>query len=273
MTAPMVVDAHAHFYRPAAPVADGIEGISSDDLLRDAAAAGVGAVLQVTPLAMGFDNGPSVSGASGHPDRVRVMARFDPRATDLERMVDRTLSDPIVVGVRITELPLDGPWLIDGTLDALLAVLRSRMVPTAIYAPNRQAELARLAERLDPLPIIVDHAGVDVLPVRPVHERLEGWDGLTDLARLPNVTIKASGLFEALEEDTPHRGVRDRIRELCDRFGPSRVHWASNYPVCARACGYAESLEVSREACSHLAGAEVAEVFGGSITGLLGVRW
>lgn len=58
--------------------------------------------------------------------------------------------------------------------------------------------------------------------------------GLRELAALPNVAVKLSGLY-AMDPMASHLAVVDRVEATLDAFGPGRLLWGSDYaPVLAR---------------------------------------
>ena len=58
----------------------------------------------------------------------------------------------------------------------------------------------------------------------------------------------------------------DDLRPYCERllsaFGPDRVMFGSDWPVCLLACDYDRVIELAESACAGLSEAEKASVFG-----------
>jgi L-fuconolactonase len=53
-------------------------------------------------------------------------------------------------------------------------------------------------------------------------------------------------------------------RAILDAFGPDRVLFGSDWPVCTLAASYAEVLDLAERATAHLGAAEREAVFGGN---------
>jgi predicted TIM-barrel fold metal-dependent hydrolase len=257
----MIIDTHAHFwewpddpeaqraarlYAASQPGAHAHGPFGVDAALAEMNAAGVERMLQVTPTMMGYDNRASFNGARDFPSRFRVIGRFDPTSPDLEDRLDEALETGMLVGVRVNQFPLYGPWLVDGSLDRLWRALAARGLPASLYAPNRHEDVARVAARNDGLSLIVDHAAVNVLAETPLERRLAGWDLLEVLAKRSNVTVKISGLLEATDGVPPFDAARALLGELINCFGSSRLMWASNFPPSGRVASYVETLDFTR---------------------------
>jgi L-fuconolactonase len=246
----MIVDSHAHFVPAviADQVHDGLpHNVSDADLLALLDAAGVDKLVEVTPSAMHFDNRHGIAVARAHPDRVRIVAALNATMPNAPSTLRALADEPHVVGVRVLVLA-DGVSVLDGHgLDPVWAVASDVGLPVCVYAPGAAAPLARLAARFPQLPLVVDHACLDLLPGTATAERVRGWDDLQSLVAHANVSVKVSGIPEATEERFPYpRGAR-LLAQLCGWFGPERLMWGSNYPPSARAGSYAEQLEWLRD--------------------------
>jgi L-fuconolactonase len=95
---------------------------------------------------------------------------------------------------------------------------------------------------------------------------LEPWTTLlASLAALPNTWCKLSGLVT--EADWAAWTVDD-LRPYADRaldaFGPSRLIYGSDWPVCLLASSYATVFHTARALTDGLSEGERAAVFGGS---------
>jgi L-fuconolactonase len=100
-----------------------------------------------------------------------------------------------------------------------------------------------------------------------------GWEpwasGLAGLAAHDRVHCKLSGLVTEAGErirDVPRYGAH-----LLELFGPGRLMFGSDWPVCTLASSYAEVLELARASASGLAEAERDAVFAGTARRFYGV--
>jgi L-fuconolactonase len=98
--------------------------------------------------------------------------------------------------------------------------------------------------------------------------RTQPWaQDLRCLATLPNTTCKLSGL--ATEADWQHWTVADLrpyADTVLDAFGPERMMFGSDWPVCTLAASYGDVLEAARDLTRHLTPAERAAIFAGTAT-------
>jgi L-fuconolactonase len=90
-------------------------------------------------------------------------------------------------------------------------------------------------------------------------------ENLAELARRPNVTCKVSGM--ATEADwaawTPAQ-LKPYFDAALEAFGPSRLMFGSDWPVCLAAVGYARWADTVREWAKPLSETERARLMGGT---------
>jgi len=261
-----VVDTHVHYWEEATPERphdpEGIHwgaAVTAEQLLERAAAAGVDRIVQVTPSLMGFDNRYSIEAALRYPDRIAgVFGRFDVLAPDVDRRLRELMSQPGMLGIRITlhQPPFD-TWLVDGTLKPFLTAAEQQQVRVELFVPYQSRVLAETARRYAGIAFLIDHMGIRRMPGEPP-DRFADWPNLIALAREPNVWIKVSYFPEAAPdgEAYPFPTSQRHFRRLYEAVGSERMIWGSNYPPSARACTYRESVTFMSEACGFLDSAD-----------------
>jgi L-fuconolactonase len=92
-----------------------------------------------------------------------------------------------------------------------------------------------------------------------------------DLLSLPNMSCKLSGM---VTEAGPHwtvAGLRPYAEVVLDAFGPARVMFGSDWPVCLLAASYADVTSAARELTAALTREEQALVFGGTAARVYGL--
>src|SRR5262249_13761243 len=88
---------------------------------------------------------------------------------------------------------------------------------------------------------------------------------LTELARLPNVSAKLSGLVtEARWVEWDAERIGRYARHALSVFGPPRCLFGSDWPVCTVAASYAQVLDLAESFLAELGPAERDEVFAGT---------
>ncbi|MEU2339152.1 amidohydrolase family protein [Streptomyces sp. NPDC013172] len=133
-------------------------------------------------------------------------------------------------------------------------LVRSHQLPQAIL----------LAQRLPDLPLVLDHAGKPPIARR---ELAEWTQQLRMLARQPQVHCKVSGLVTEADHDT---WTTDDIRPVWDvllsAFGPHRLMFGSDWPVCSLAGGWNRWAATVEELLAGCSAAETEAVLAGTAT-------
>jgi L-fuconolactonase len=153
-----------------------------------------------------------------------------------------------LVGVRhqVHDEP-DPDWLLrDQVLEGLAAVADAGLVYDLLVRERELPAARVVAERLPELTLVVDH----LAKPRIREGAMEPWTGgLAALARHPNVACKVSGLVTEADWTawTPAQLV-PYVAHAAEVFGPERLLFGSDWPVCLLAAGYAEVVAAATEA-------------------------
>jgi predicted TIM-barrel fold metal-dependent hydrolase len=139
------------------------------------------------------------------------------------------------------------------------------------------AELAALARAFPETPIVLNHCGgvVRIAGYANRHaEVFEQWrQGIRDLARCPNVTVKLSGLgmklggfgFEdrgrAPSSSDLAQSWRPWIETCIEAFGASRCMYGSNFPVDKGSYSYGIGLNALKRLIADATPSEMADIF------------
>jgi L-fuconolactonase len=119
-----------------------------------------------------------------------------------------------------------------------------------------------LARRCPEVQIVLDHIGKPGIK----HGLVEPWQGqLRELARLPNVVCKLSGLVTEADPATwTPAALRPYVDHLVSSFGPERLLFGSDWPVVKLAASYSRWLETALELLAPLSPAERDAIFSGN---------
>jgi L-fuconolactonase len=207
----------------------------------------------------------AVAGAGGRV--AGVVGWVDLTAADVADAVAALQTAPggeTLVGLRhqVHDEP-DPAWLLRPEVLRGLAAIADAGLAYDLLVRERELPAARaVAERLPQLGFVLDHLGKP----RIREAQLEPWaTELRALARLPNVTCKLSGLVTEADWDTwtPQQLVRS-VATAADAFGPDRLLFGSDWPVCLLAADYAEVVAAAEQALEAvgLTTAERELVFG-----------
>jgi len=96
------------------------------------------------------------------------------------------------------------------------------------------------------------------------HGKIEPWrTQLHELARRPNVYCKISGMVTEADYATwTEAQLRPCFDTALEAFGPRRLMFGSDWPVCLVACGYARWRELVTNWAAELSPAEQARLLG-----------
>ncbi|GGU79222.1 amidohydrolase [Streptomyces albospinus] len=167
-----------------------------------------------------------------------------------------------LVGIRhqVQDEP-DPDWLgrpdVRRGLGALAAV---GLVYDLLVTPRELPAAQRAVADLPELAFVLDHAAKPAV----AHGDWQPWaDAVAALGRLPNVSCKLSGLVtEADWTAWRPQQILPYARHVLDVFGPDRVMFGSDWPVCTLAADYEDVLALAESATGHLTAGERAAVFG-----------
>jgi L-fuconolactonase len=169
-----------------------------------------------------------------------------------------------LVGVRhqVHDEP-DPDWLARGDVRRGLHAVAAAGLAYDLLVRSRELPAALAAVReLPELRFVIDH-----LAKPPIRERaLEPWAGLVSgFASLPNAWCKVSGMVT--EADWRHWHVEDLrpyVQHALAVFGPDRLLFGSDWPVCLLAASYGDVVDAASAALGGVVDEDRARIFGGN---------
>jgi L-fuconolactonase len=156
----------------------------------------------------------------------------------------------------------DAQWLTRSeVLGGLEVVAGAGLVYDLLVRPRELPAATEVARRLPGLRLVIDHMAKPAIS----EGEFEPWaDRLQTIAALPNVRCKISGLVTEANWDTWSRNDLERyVGMVVEWFGPDRIMWGSDWPVCTVAASYNEVLAVSKDLLEQLIGSDLTSVLGG----------
>jgi L-fuconolactonase len=131
-----------------------------------------------------------------------------------------------------------------------------------LVVPDQLPAAIETVRALPWAPFVLDHGGKPGI----AEGMLEPWRELVaQLAAEPNVVVKLSGLATEADHATwDVEALRPCADTLLELFGPARVMFGSDWPVCLLAGSYAEILGAAESLTDHLSDDERYDVFGGT---------
>ncbi len=122
-----------------------------------------------------------------------------------------------------------------------------------------------VAEACPELRLVVDHVAKPPISSGEVAEWAKWADALREVAGYPNVSCKLSGLVtETNLTSWRVEDLRPFIEQALEFFGPGRMMFGSDWPVCLLAASYAQVLETFQLLLGELSDEERAMIFGGN---------
>ncbi|MFJ8114239.1 amidohydrolase family protein [Streptomyces sp. NPDC096132] len=164
----------------------------------------------------------------------------------------------------------DPEWLQRPCVERGLRAVGTRGLAYDVLIRSHQfGQAIGLAERLSELPLVLDHAGKP--PV--VRGDLDDWErDVRRLAAHPQVRCKVSGLVtEADHEKWTLDDIRPVWDVLLSAFGPDRLMFGSDWPVCVLAGGWNRWAATVEELLDGCTADETEAVLAGTATEFYGL--
>jgi len=233
----LIVDAQVHTWAahtPERPWPSDIEPhrpvpFSTDDLLKDMNEAGVDRAVLVPPSWEGARNELALAAAQAHPDRFAVMGRIraDLLATSQGALV-HWKKPKGMLGMRLAFNNKNAPEIFSsGKLDWLWKEAELYQVPLMILVWHSEVHfIDAIAQKYPGLKILMDHFALNSQQRDEIAFR--DFAKLLDIAKRPNVAVKASALPCYTNDIYPYRSLHPYIRQAYDAFGPSRLFWGTD---------------------------------------------
>jgi L-fuconolactonase len=209
--------------------------------------------------------------ADAAPRILGVVGWVDLRSAQVGRDLERLARHPRFVGVRhVVQDEPDDAFLLRSDFLRGIALLKDFGLTYDLLVYPRQLPAAiRLVERFPSQPFVLDHIAKPFIKAGT----LEPWASLVrQLATFPNLVCKISGMVT--EADHQHWQTSDFTPFLdlvIDAFGPSRLMFGSDWPVCRLAASYEQVEGLVRDRVRGWSPAEQAAFWGGNCARFYGL--
>ena len=275
-----IVDAHHHLWDLGVRDQDWITGAALAPLRRDFLAGdyqllagqnGVGASVVVQTVTVPGET-PELLALAATSDLIAgVVGWADLTAPGLADRIAELSNGPggnKLVGLRhqVQSEP-DPRWLTRAdVLRGLAAVAGAGLVYDLVITAGQLPAAARAAAAVPGLLFVLDHLGKPAI----ASGSAQPWErDLRRLAALPNTACKLSGLVtEANWTGWQVADLRPYTDVALDAFGPDRVMFGSDWPVCTLAASYGEVLGAARDLTADLSDTEREAIFAGTAISL-----
>ncbi|KRV48401.1 amidohydrolase [Wenjunlia vitaminophila] len=277
------IDAHVHVWDLSVRDQDWLTGpelaplrrdFTLDDLRPQATAVGVDASVLVQTICVPEETPEYLTLASGDRLVAGVVGWTDltsPAVADALAELCALPGGDRLVGIRHQVQSEDAPdWLLRPAVDrGLAAVASAGLAYDLVLRPEQLSSAVEVVRGRPELTFVLDHLGKP--PLRP--RRQDTWAAdLRALARLPNTVAKLSGLVTEADWHTWSLAeLRPFVSVALEAFGPRRLMFGSDWPVCTLAADYGQVVATSRELLADLSEHERKEVLGGTAARVYGL--
>ena len=268
----MKIDAHHHFWRydpgEYGWINDSMAVLRRDflpgELRREIDGVGINGVVSVQARQT-LEETRWLLGLAAEHDFIRGVVGWVPLAEpDVRRHLDALADRPALKGIRhIVQDEPDDSFLLRDEFNAGVDVLTEYGLAYDILIYERQLPQAvKFVDRHLEQVFVLDH----LAKPRVKEGGLDPWRTYVyQMAKRDNVYCKLSGL--ATEADW-NVWSEDQLAAYVDTaleaFGPRRMMFGSDWPVCLLACSYARWYETVKRFCSKLTATEQERIFGGT---------
>jgi L-fuconolactonase len=265
------IDAHQHFWRPARGdygwLTPDLAPLYRDFLPGDLAPllerAGISGTVLVQAAPTEAETIFMLSLAEEHAFIEGVVGWTDFEAPDAPTRITALAAHPKLVGLRpmIQDLP-DDAWMLRTELaPAYEALVAHDLVFDALVFPRHLANLATLLARHPNLRTVVDHGAKPAI----ASGAFDDWAaGMTTIARDTSASCKLSGLVTEAGSGWNVDRLRPYVDHMLAEFGPSRLIWGSDWPVCTLAARYEDWLDATARLLKSCTAAERDAILGGN---------
>lgn len=268
------IDAHQHFWRIAGPFRHGwLDAPAHAPIRRDflpadlapaMADAGVLGSVFVQTQHDPAENDWALALAERHPWIRGVVGWLDLAAPDFPERLRAARRNPRFAGLRhLVQDDPDGSWFQQPDILRSFAALESANVPfDLLVRPRHLPAVPALSDAFPNLKLVIDHCAKPRIAAGATAE----WLGpLRECAGRRNVYCKLSGLVTEAEWTawTP-AALEPIVKAAVDAFGPRRLMFGSDWPVCLLASSYARWVEALDWCLRDLPGSDRALIFAGT---------
>ena len=275
----MRIDSHQHFWNYAAAdypwIGPGMERLARDhrpsDLAPLLAAEGIDGSVAVQARQSIEESRWLLGLAAAHPFVKGVVGWVDLRSDRVEDELRELAADPKFVGVRHVVQDEPDPRFVLGAefVRGLAHLHRHHLTYDLLLYPYQLTAAVELVGLLPDQPFVVDHLAKPRIAVGEIGD----WErDIRAIAGHENVCCKVSGMVtEAARSGWKRADFTPYLDVVLDAFGPERLMFGSDWPVCLLAGEYAEVAAIPREYFARLSATEQQMIWGGTAARVYGL--
>jgi predicted TIM-barrel fold metal-dependent hydrolase len=243
-----IIDPHVHVWKhdPKHPFAKDARvperDATSEMLLELMKINGVARTVIIQVIHYRYDNSYLADVLKRYPKEFQGVARVDPldpgNVDHLSRLAEQGFR-----GVRLSPAGnASGDWIAGPLMPPLWKRCEELKVPMTVLAPvTRMPDVEKLAGRYPDLTIVIDHMADSPL------DQPQQLEKLIALKRFPKLFVKISHTWSLSKQKYPFLDAQEQVKRLYDVFGPQRLMWGTDWPVCEAHTTYSEALRLVRD--------------------------
>lgn len=182
-------------------------------------------------------------------------------ATDAPGQISELAQHPALVGLRPMIQDIADPnWMLREDLKPAFQTLQDQdLTFDALTLPQHLGPLRKLLDTHPDMRVVIDHGSKPLIR----DGVMAGWaEDMAALARDTSAFCKLSGLVTEARTDWQTDDLRPYVDHLLATFGPSRLIWGSDWPVCTLASSYQRWIDTTNELLSALSQADRDAILG-----------
>lgn len=270
----MIVDCQVHLWKAETPerpwpswgrsYAHLPEPMTYERMLAFMDSAGVDRAIIVPPSWEGDRIDYGMEASAKYPNRFAVMGRIALDKSVSHDSLRSWMSQPGILGVRLTFSNGKESWLEDGTADWFWPLAADIGIPVMMLPQVWTPRIGGIAAEHPKLKLIIDHMG---LTTRIVNEgkTAEAIERTVALARHPNVFVKLSNALSHSRQQYPFRDMHSHVQKVVQAFGAERCFWGTDLTLKYEMCSYRERLTAFTEEMPFLSKREKELIMGNAI--------
>ena len=266
----MQIDAHQHFWQYSAEsypwISDSMGDLQRDFLPADLMAAQIDSHIAYSVAVQARqsleENNFLLGLAQQNSKILGVVGWVDLQSPDCEQQLAEFAAHPKAVGVRhvVQDEPDDNFLLRPAFVAGLKHLPTYDLTYDLLIYPRQLPAAIELVRQLPEQPFVLDHLAKPLIR----DQNFSPWRELiAELARSPNVCCKVSGMVtEAAWTNWQPADFTPYLDHVLEVFGPDRLMFGSDWPVCRVAAEYRQVVELVRQFIQTRHPSAEAAVFG-----------
>ena len=180
------------------------------------------------------------------------------------KVLERLKAHPKFKGVRpmIQDIPDDDWMLRDDVQWAYAALSDLDLTFDALGFPRHLANFLTILKRYPKLRVVIDHCMKPQIRDHNAANFAFWAEGMARLAGETGAFVKFSALITEANPDWSADALRPYVDHILRVFGPERIMWGSDWPVCRLRAEYDGWISAAKSLTAHLPPDAQAQVYG-----------